>query len=342
MRTLIIGGTGLISTAITRLLVERGDEVTVYNRGQREAPVPAGVKRILGDRKSYASFERQMAEAGPFDCVIDMVCFLPEEAESDVRAFSRRVGQLIFCSTVDVYGKPARGYPYREDEPRRALGTYGINKVRCERVFEAAHERGDLAVTLIRPAHTYGESGSILHTLGWDTYSIDRIRQGLPIIVHGHGQSLWVSCHIDDVGPAFVAASGNPKTFGKAYHVTGEEWQTWNQYHEGVADALGAPRPTLIHIPTDLLSKAAPKQASVCAINFQFDNIFDNAAAHADLEVQSPGPGVEGVRRPVAWLDEHGRIQDSTQYPFYDRIIAAWERLGEQFVGALSHEGESA
>jgi len=37
MRTLIIGGTGLISTGITRLLAERGHDVTLYNRGNRPA-----------------------------------------------------------------------------------------------------------------------------------------------------------------------------------------------------------------------------------------------------------------------------------------------------------------
>lgn len=40
MRILIIGSTGLISTAITRFLVERGDNVTLYNRGQTEADIP--------------------------------------------------------------------------------------------------------------------------------------------------------------------------------------------------------------------------------------------------------------------------------------------------------------
>ena len=60
MKVLIIGGTGLISTAITRFLVERGDDVTVFNRGQREAKAPPGAKLILGDRRDYAAFERRM------------------------------------------------------------------------------------------------------------------------------------------------------------------------------------------------------------------------------------------------------------------------------------------
>ena len=67
MRILIIGGTGLISTAITRLLVERGHDVTLYNRGRREARFPAGPKTIVGDRRDFPVFESQMREAGTFD-----------------------------------------------------------------------------------------------------------------------------------------------------------------------------------------------------------------------------------------------------------------------------------
>ena len=50
MRVLIIGGSGIISTGITRLLVERGDEVALYNRGQRASQVESGYEAITGDR----------------------------------------------------------------------------------------------------------------------------------------------------------------------------------------------------------------------------------------------------------------------------------------------------
>ena len=112
MRALIIGGTGHISTGITPLLLARGDTVTLYNRGQTE-------QRIVGDRTDHAAFEAQMAEVGVFDCVIDMVCFRPEEAASTLRAFAGRTGQYILCSTVDVYTKPAKRYPVREQEERQ-------------------------------------------------------------------------------------------------------------------------------------------------------------------------------------------------------------------------------
>src|SRR4051812_23481823 len=102
MKVLLIGGTGLISTAITRALLELGADVTHFNRGRSAAP-PPGLTTLAGDRRDFPAFERQMAGAGTFDCVVDMVGYRPDEAESAVRALAGRVGQLVFCSTVDVY-----------------------------------------------------------------------------------------------------------------------------------------------------------------------------------------------------------------------------------------------
>jgi nucleoside-diphosphate-sugar epimerase len=130
------------------------------------------------------------------------------------------------------------------------------------------------------------------------------------------------------VARAFVAAAGQPHTFGKSYHTPGEEWMTWDVYHQRVAEALGAPKPTLVHIPTDLLARLAPKRAGIIAENFQFSNIFDAAAARADLGFQYTIPWVEGVRRMAAWLDAHGRIESSDADPFEDRLIDTWRRLG--------------
>lgn len=335
MRVLVIGGTGLISTAITRFLVERGDDVALYNRGKTEPRIPPGPDIIFGDRKDYTSFESQMAKAGLFDCVIDMVCYEPEEAESLVRAFRGRAGQIIFCSTAAVYRRPAGRYPLCEDEPRLPISSYGINKARCEDILLAANELGDFPVTIIRPAFTYGEGSGLPYTFGWGTTFLDRLRKSKPLVVPGDGSTLRAYCHIDDVGRAFIAATGNTKTYGKAYHVTGEDWLTWDQYYESTADAMGAPSPKLVHIPTDLLGKIAPERARNCAENYQFNNIFDNSAAETDLDFRYTIPFDRGIRRTLAWLTENDRIEISDDDPFEDRIIAGWERLVKQMVQDL-------
>ena len=193
MRVLIIGGTGLISTAITRDLIARGDDVVLYNRGQTEVDIPEGYNTILGNRKDYAAFEAQMAEVGSFDAVIDMIGFVPDDIESAIRAFRGSIGQFIFCSTVDVYTKPARSYPIREDAERHPMPSfpYAYNKAKCERLLEVAHGCGDFPVTIIRPAHTYGGGRGLIHSLGLGgAYYFHRICNGKPIITHGDGSSL--------------------------------------------------------------------------------------------------------------------------------------------------------
>lgn len=334
MKILIIGGTGLISSSITRDLAERGDEVIHYNRGKLDLyPNPPGVTTVHGDRTDSPAFERQMAELGTFDCVMDMVGYQPGDAESVVRAFRGRVGHFIFCSTVDVYRKPASRYPYTEAEGYGGLNTYSRNKVAQEKTLLAAHHPADFPLTIIRPAYTYGEGRGPLHSFGGGTAYVDRVRKGKPIVVHGDGTSFWVACHRDDVARSFVAAAGQAHTFGKAYHTAGEEWLTWNQYHERVAEAIGAPRPTLVHIPSDALAQLAPQQAEITVTNLQFNNIFDNHAARVDLGFQYTISWMNGVRLMIAWLDEHGKIEDSDADPFEDRLIERWR----QSISQASH-----
>lgn len=333
MRILIIGGTGIISTGITRLLIERGDAVVLYNRGLRPSLVEDNYTTITGDRKDFATFEGQMQEAGVFDCVIDMVCYLPKEAESAVRAFKGRTGQYIFCSTVDVYTKPATAYPITEAAERLPSEKfpYAYNKARCEELLFAAHERGDLVVTSIRPGHTYGEGGNnLLHALGHGNYHVDRLRKEQPIIVHGNGTSFWPTCHRDDVAVAFVGAVGNEKAKGRGYHVAGEEWMTWEGYHQGLAKAIGAKTPEFVYIPTDALVRMAPQEAMLTAVNFNYNNLFDNTAAREDLGFRVTIPWVAGARRTIMWLEENGMLEKSEDFLFYDRIIEAWRQAIEK------------
>ncbi len=341
MKVLILGGTGLISTQITQQLLARGDEVWHFNRGQRGTGLvgfggvqfDGPVHVVKGDRKDAAAFEAQMRALPMFDCVMDMIGFAPEDAESDVRAFAGRRGHFIFCSTVDVYAhpQPTAQLPYTEDAPQFGLNKYAADKMACERVLQRAQRRGELNVTVIRPAATYAEGAGILDSLrGRRTY-IDRLRKGKPIIVHGDGQSLWCSCHAVDVARAFVNAAANPISFGKSYHTIGDEFVTWNQHHQSVARAIGAPEPKLVHIPTAVLAQLLPSETLADAAhwtltNFQFNNIFDNSAAKRDLGFEYTVRWEDGARRLVNWLDANGKVEDSDLDHFEDNLLAAWDK----------------
>jgi nucleoside-diphosphate-sugar epimerase len=336
MKILIVGGTGLISTALTRQLLARGDDVTLFNRGRTEVRLPPGARTIHGDRKDYPAFEAHIQRGARYDCVVDMICFLPAEAESLLRAVRGRTDHLIVCSTVDVYERPALRYPIPDDHLLGGVSRYGKDKAECERILMAAHARGDVPVTILRPAQSYGEGRDFIHVFGRSAGTWKRLREGCPVIVHGDGSSLWVACHVDDVARAFAGAAKNARAFGRAYNVTGEEVMTWDQYTERAAEGLGAPPPQIVHIPTDALARVLPKKSRIIVENFRFHNVFDTSTARRDLGFAYTIPFVEGVRRTAAWLDERGFIQASDGDPWQDRVIEAWRRLGDRLTADLA------
>jgi len=339
MDVLLIGGTGLISTGITRQLDEAGHDVTCFTRGESEARVPDAVAFEHGDRSNPEDLAAARDAVDP-DVVIDMVCFGPETAEDAVEVFAGEIEQYVFTSTVDVYHRPLATNPVQEDAAREpAVSEYGANKAAAEDVFMDADAEGAFAATVIRPWSTYGEGGPVLHSLGTDTYYVDRIREGKPILVHGSGQSLWGPCHRDDVAAAFVNAVGNTAAYGEAYHVTSEEVITWNQYHEIVADALDAPEPELVHVPVDQLRAAVPDRTDMLLDHFQFSTVFDNSKARRDLDFEYTVSFEEGVRRTVDWLDEHGEIEpwDSRND---DDLIAAWRDATGEFQERVAADAD--
>ena len=328
MDVLIVGGTGLISTGIARQAADAGHDVTAFHRGETDADLPAAISHVYGDRDDEVRLA-EVAESVDPEVVIDMVCFSPEQASSAVEAFAG-VEQFVFCSTVDVYHRPLDRNPATEDATRHPpVSEYGAEKAECEDVFLDAH--GDaFQTTVIRPWSTYGEGGPVIHTMGRGTYYLDRLRRGKPVIVHGDGATLWGPCHRDDVAAAFVNAIGNETASGEAYHVTSEAVITWNQYHGYVAEAMDAPDPELVSIPTDQLAAVAPDRTDALLDHFQFSTVFDNSKARRDLDFEYTIPFREGVERTIADLERRDAIDDWDSEND-DEIIAAWRDAADSF-----------
>ena len=322
MRVLIVGGTGVISNGITPRLIERGDEVVLFNRGTTAAEFDGDYEVIVGDRDDNDAFERTMQAQEPFDCVIEMIASDLDRVESDIRAFRGRTSQYIFTSTVAAYTKPAAVYPITESAGRSPVEefAYGYGNAQCERLLESVHG-DDFPVTIIRPGSTYFRK--FAYTFGAATFWIDRMRKSMPIIVHGDGQAYWALAHRDDVGRAFANAVGNGAAIGEDYHITSEESLTWDGIYRAVAEAAGAPEPELVHIPTDVLAAATPL-AEITRLNYQYNNIFDNSKAKRDLGYEYTIPFLEGATAAVRMLDERGEVDSAEDFPWYDEILASW------------------
>jgi nucleoside-diphosphate-sugar epimerase len=225
---------------------------------------------------------------------------------------------------VDVYRKPAPQYPISEESPRGAdhRFSYAANKVAIEEELERAAASGAFELTIVRPAATYNDQSTPIGILNSGLAVMRRIRQGLPVIVLGDGLSLWTSSHRDDVGRAIAMAAGNHTAYGKAYTISGNEAITWLQYYGAIAEAMKAPDIEFVGIPSRLLAQAAPKTCEWCELNFQYDNVFDNAKARKDLDYHYTVSWAEGVARMVSYQDSIGAIDASSDNPSYNSLVS--------------------
>jgi nucleoside-diphosphate-sugar epimerase len=320
MKVLVIGGTGLISTAIVKQLVERGDAVTIYNRGRTPKRIPGGVEVLTGDRSQYARFEEQLqGQNRRFDAVIDMMAFQPEDARSLLRAVRGRARQIVVCSTTCVYGGPMTRLPADDAEPHRPVTDYGRQKSEIEAILLNADGQDGLRTTVLRPSFTTGEGATASGVLFDDT-TVERIRQGRPVIVHGDGRTRWAVAHVSDVARGFVNALENPKAFGQAYHLTSHEHTDWDGVFAALGEAAGR-APELVHLPTEWLSGVAPRRSVGVKYIYQYDSIYDNSKAERDLGFRTTVSTVETFRRQIRWMEESGKVQPIEQDQFEDVMI---------------------
>ena len=89
MKVLFIGGTGVISSACSRLAVELGIDLYLLNRGESKRPVPETVKIIGADIRDKDATRRALG-SHKFDAVVEWIAFVPEHIETDIELFRGR------------------------------------------------------------------------------------------------------------------------------------------------------------------------------------------------------------------------------------------------------------
>ena len=326
MNILLLGGTGIISSAIAREAVDQGHRVTVVNRGTTHTrPLPGEVEILRANVRDPLALGDVLAGRA-FDTAVDFVAFTPEHVRDDIETFRGRVGQYVFISSASAYLKPVPHLPITEDTP---LGNrfyrYSQNKADAEGVLFAEHARSGFPVTVVRPSHTYDRTGTVL---GHWTH-LDRLRRGLPVVVPGDGTSLWTLTHSDDLARAFVPLLGHPDALGEAFHITGDETLTWVQIVGVLAHALGAPEPDLLRTPSDLLGRFDEHWGAGYLGDKSHSVIFDNAKIKGIATGWQARIGFhEGARALVAWYDgDPGRrAVDPRLDELSDRIAAFLRR----------------
>mgnify|MGYP001765561488 FL=1 len=325
MKALFIGGTGNISSACSKLALDRGVELYLLNRGQSLRPLPEGARVINADIRD-PNAAREALGSLRFDVVADFIAFTPQHIETDLQLFRGRTGQYLFISSASAYQTPPATLPVTEaailDNP---VWQYSRDKAACEERLLRAYREEKFPFTIVRPSHTYSEVYVPVHG-NWTT--IDRMLRGMPVIVHGDGTSLWTLTHSSDFAKGFVGLLGNSRAIGEAYHITSDEWLTWNQIHEILAAAVGV-QPELVHVPSDLIAAYDPIWGESLLGDKAHSFILDNSKIKRVVpDFVCTTPFSRGAEEIIAWhrADPARQKVDENFNAICERILSAYAK----------------
>jgi len=327
MKVLMIGGTGNISTSVSRLAVAQGIQLYLLTRGKTPVTIP-GAQTITADIDNITLVEELIAGHN-FDAVVNWINYTPDQVERDIRLFSNRCGQYIFISSASAYQKPVRNPVITEATPlENPYWEYSRNKIACENRLMREYQEKGFPVTIVRPSHTYD---TILPLVlgGGSTYTLaDRMLRGLPVIVQGDGNTLWTLTHSMDFAAAFNNLFGHPQAIGEAFHITSDESLTWNQIYQTTASALGVEL-QIIHVPSDLIAHIIPERGPSLLGDKSWSVIFDNTK----IKKMAPGwqakiPFAIGIKQTLDWFqaDLNRMVIDPIINQHTERILAAYRR----------------
>jgi 2'-hydroxyisoflavone reductase len=258
IRLLILGGTGFIGPHQVRYAVDRGHDVTIFNRGRSAPGSLKGVEEVIGDRavNNYSALRGRT-----WDAVIDNSAASGPTAPQWVReaatALKDSVGQYLFISTRSVY-RDLSMVPATVDAPLLTPQTtpnwtegqpytYGLGKALAE--AEARKVFGD-RTTIVRPGLIVGPGDDTDRFTYWPV----RIARGGEVLAPGNGEVDRVQ--VIDVRDLceWCVRLAEQKTFGTFMGVGPQNGRSMAEMLYGIAAVTSAPL-TWTWVPLEFLAQ---------------------------------------------------------------------------------------
>ena len=227
MRILIMGGTRFIGVYLTKILVEQGHEVVLFNRGKKPAPVE-GIQQIHGDRTDASQLKEKLSQEH-FDAIFDNNGRELSDTQPLAEIFKDKVQHFIYMSSAGVYLKSDQ-MPHIEGDP---VDPKSRHKGKHE--TESFLAELGLPWTSIRPTYIYGPQ----NYNDLEAWFFDRIVRDRPLPIPGNGLHFTQMGHCKDLAAAMAAVLGNDKAIGQIYNVSGERFVTFDGLARACAAAAG-------------------------------------------------------------------------------------------------------
>ena len=157
-RNLITGGLGFLGCYLARQLVEKGEEVVIFDLATGSKlidDIRDKIKLVQGDMTNREQVLAAVRDNG-IDCIYHLAAMLPPKSEQNIdstfelnvlgtmhvleTARALKVGSVLLVSTIATYG-PNVPRLTNEDVPQQPRNMYGTTKVCCERLGEQYHRK---------------------------------------------------------------------------------------------------------------------------------------------------------------------------------------------------------
>ena len=188
MKLLILGGTKYLGRHLTESALERGHEVTLFNRGRENPDLFHGkVEKLVGDRDG----DLAALKGRKWDAVIDTSGYFPRVVKDSARLLADTVDHYTFISTISVYEdfsqpgiEETAPVGKLEDETVEDIGAgaYGPLKALCEQAVEEVMPGRSL---IVRPGLIVGPYDPTDRFTYWPS----RIAKGGEVLAPGDGTS---------------------------------------------------------------------------------------------------------------------------------------------------------
>ena len=334
MRVLVMGGTRFNGLALVHELAKHGHEVTILNRGQTEAHLPHGVRRLYADRTDHAQLAGVLGKE-EFDVVQDISGYHVDDLKPMVEIFRNRIGHYIFASSTVIYG-PTKILPIRESHPvdlSERQSEYGRQKLVCEAYLFGEYRANGFPATTVPFSMVFGPNNNIVER---EQRMFQRLLRGRPVMIPGDGTTLSQIGHVDDEAVALRMLMMQPQTFGKRYNLTGKDYWSDEGYVDTFAEIVGV-TPEKVFIPGTTMDDIYAGRIEVGTGANSTRRAGDSALATTGTQAVTR-VNIQGLIQRLA-PNEH-YWNESTVFSI-DRL---WEDIGfgdaDAFAAAVEHTYE--
>ncbi|ASP39120.1 epimerase [Bacterioplanes sanyensis] len=237
MKLLILGGSRFLGKHLADCALQRGHEVTLFNRGQSNPGMFPQAEHLIGDRDQDLS----KLTGRYWDAVIDTCGYLPRQVQRTAQLLADQVEHYSFVSTISVY-QDTMAENYTESAAIKSVDNvdthefsnenYGPLKALCE---QAALEAMPGRTAIVRPGLIVGPDDISDRFTYWPL----RIERGGTLLAPGRPEAPVQFIDVRDLA-LWQVMLAEQKTTG-VFHATGPStMMSMQQFLSSVAATLNA------------------------------------------------------------------------------------------------------